>query len=204
VNTLGRNADLLGCCVMDRLIPQAATLIYVAVPQRGPEMPPSVQRLIAVAAADERSTLEAFLDFYRDAVKRKVLGVSENDARRRLVPSATTLGGLVKHLYWVEMNWFQRILVQVPNSELPPVAWDATFRVEPEDTVDVLIADYDRQCELSRQAAAQYELTDTAPSPDLGEVSLRWIYIHMIDETARHAGHADILREQLDGTVGYW
>lgn len=165
-----------------------------------------MQQVIAAAVANERSTLEAFLDFYRDAVKRKVRGVSDIDARRRLVPSATTLGGLVKHLYWVEMNWFQRTLAQVPDSELPPVAWDhpdATFRMEQEDTVNGLIVDYDRQCELSKQIAAQHELTDTAPHAQLGEVSLRWIYIHMIEETARHAGHADILREQLDGAVGY-
>lgn len=181
-------------------------IVYVAMPQRGPEVPTPAQQVIAAAVADERSTLEAFLDFYRDAVKRKARGISEHDARRRLVPSATTLGGLIKHLYWVEMNWFQRTLAQVPDSELRPVAWDnpdATFPMEPEDTVDGLIVDYDRQCDLSRQITAQYELTDTAPHAELGEVSLRWIYIHMIDETARHAGHADILREQLDGAVGH-
>jgi hypothetical protein len=68
--------------------------------------------------------------------------------------------------------------------------------------VDGLIAQYDTQCNLSRQVAALYELADTAPHPKLGKVSLRWIYVHMIEETARHAGHADILREQIDGTVG--
>jgi hypothetical protein len=79
---------------------------------------------------------------------------------------------------------------------------NATFRIELGDTVEGLIADYDRQCELSRQVAAQHQLADTAPHPHLGKVSLRWIYVHMIDETARHAGHADILREQIDGTAG--
>ncbi|MGH3813019.1 MAG: DinB family protein [Pseudonocardiaceae bacterium] len=173
--------------------------------QPDPESPQTVQRVIAVAVAEERPTLEAFLDYYRDTVKRKVWGVSEEDARRRLVPSATTLGGIVKHLRWVELNWFQRILAQIPDSVLPPVSWDdpdAGFRMEFEETVEQLIVDYDRQCELSRQIAAQHELADTSPHRELGEVSLRWIYIHMIDETARHAGHADILREQIDGTTG--
>jgi hypothetical protein len=96
-------------------------------------------------------------------------------------------------------------LAQIPDSALPSIAWDdpnATFRIEPEDTVEGLIADYDRQCELSRQIAAHNDLADTAPHPKLGKVSLRWIYVHMIEETARHAGHADVLREQIDGTVG--
>jgi hypothetical protein len=164
-----------------------------------------MQRVIAAAVAEERPTLEAFLDDYRNAVTRKVRGVSEEDVRRRLVPSTTTLGGIVTHLRWVELYWFQRTLAQIPDSELPPIPWDdpnATFRIEPEDTVEGLIADYDRQCELSRQIAAHHDLADTAPHPKLGEVSLRWIYVHMIDETARHAGHADILREQIDGTAG--
>lgn len=173
--------------------------------QPDPESPQTVQRVIAAAVAEERPTLEAFLDYYRDTVKRKVWGVSEEDARRRLVPSATTLGGIVKHLRWVELNWFQRILAQLPDSVLPPVSWDdpdAGFRMEPGETVEQLIVDYDRQCELSRQIAAQHELAGTSPHRELGEVSLRWIYVHMIDETARHAGHADILREQIDGTTG--
>jgi hypothetical protein len=96
-------------------------------------------------------------------------------------------------------------LAQIPDSALPSIAWDdpnATFRIEPEDTVEGLIADYDRQCELSRQIAAHNDLADTAPHHKLGKVSLRWIYVHMIEETARHAGHADVLREQIDGTVG--
>lgn len=107
--------------------------------QPDPESPQTVQRVIAVAVAEERPTLEAFLDYYRDTVKRKVWGVSEEDARRRLVPSATTLGGIVKHLRWVELNWFQRILAQIPDSVLPPVSWDdpdAGFRMEFGETVE--------------------------------------------------------------------
>jgi hypothetical protein len=160
----------------------------------------------AAAIADERTTLDVFLDYYREAVKAKVRGVSEEDARRELVPSATTLAGLIKHLCRVEVSWFQHRLAQIPSGDLPVLRWidepDGDFRVAPNETVETLIAQYDEQCALSRQTAAKYQLTDVVPHPYLGEVSLRWIYVHMIEETARHAGHADILREQIDGTTG--
>jgi hypothetical protein len=93
-----------------------------------------MQRVIAAAVAVQRPMLEAFLDDYRDAVTRKVRGVSEEEARRRLVPGATTLGGIVRHLRWVELNWFQRTLAQIPDSEPPPIPCDdpnTTFRIEP-------------------------------------------------------------------------
>jgi hypothetical protein len=70
------------------------------------------------------------------------------------------------------------------------------------ETVESLIVAYNAQCELSRETAARFGLDDVVPHPYLGEVSLRWILVHMIEETARHAGHADILREQIDGTTG--
>jgi uncharacterized damage-inducible protein DinB len=159
------------------------------------------------ATADERVMLEAFLDLYREAIKRKVTGVSEEDATRRLVPSATSLGGIVKHLCWVELNWFQRVLAGRPAEDLPRVPWsdedpDADFRLEPGETLEQVIADYDQECARSRELAARHSLDDTGTHRRLGQVSLRWIYVHMIEETARHAGHADILREQIDGTTG--
>jgi hypothetical protein len=159
------------------------------------------------AVADERTTLEVFLDYYREAVKAKVRGVSEEDARRRLVPSATTLAGLIKHLCRVEVSWFQHRLAQIPSEDLPVLRWidddpDGDFQIASDETVDTLIARYNEQCALSRQTAARFKLDEVVPHPFLGEVSLRWIYVHMIEETARHAGHADILREQLDGTTG--
>ncbi|MEA2497747.1 MAG: hypothetical protein QOH26_152 [Actinomycetota bacterium] len=162
----------------------------------------------AVAAvADERTTLEAFLDFYREAVKAKVRGLSEEDARRRLVPSETTLAGLIKHLCRVELSWFQNRLARIPLEDLPALLkWiddpEGDFRVGPDETVETLITLYDEQCALSRQTAAKFELDEVVPHPVLGKVSLRWIYVHMIEETARHAGHADILREQIDGATG--
>jgi hypothetical protein len=171
------------------------------------QAPDAEAAVTATATGDERSALEAFLEYYRDTVKRKVAGLSDEQARRRLVPSMTTLGGLIKHLRWVEMNWFQRVLASVPATELPPVPWndddpDADFRVGEDETLAGLIEQYDAQCALSRSVAATRDLEDAGAHAELGAVSLRWIYLHMIEETSRHAGHADILRELVDGTVG--
>jgi hypothetical protein len=159
------------------------------------------------AVADERTTLETFLDHYRAVVVAKARGVSEEDARRRLVPSATTLAGLLKHLQRVEASWFLHRLDQQPEAAVPQLAWlgdepDGDFQLRPDDTVASLVTAYEAQCERSRETAARYHLDQVVPHPHLGAVSLRWIYVHMIDETARHAGHADILRELLDGSTG--
>ncbi len=161
-----------------------------------------------VATAGERSALESFLDHYRAVMCDKVRGTSDDDARRRLVPSLTTLAGLLKHLSRVEAAWFQRRLAQRPTDEIPVLKEleggdpDADFIVLPDDTVAVLIDEYEQQCAVSRAIAVRFELDDVVPHPRLGEISLRWIYLHMIEETARHVGHADILREQIDGAVG--
>lgn len=159
------------------------------------------------AVADERTTLETFLDYYREAVKNKVRGVSEDDARRQLVPSATTLAGLIKHLSRVEASWFQHRLAQMDLEDVPLLqGWrddpERDFRIDPSETVPGLVALYDDQCALSREIGASFDLDDIVPHPALGRVSARWIYVHMIEETARHAGHADILREQIDGATG--
>ncbi len=168
--------------------------------------PPSdaVDRAIT---APERVQLEAFLDYYRLVVAAKLEGVSEADARRRLVPSATTLGGIVKHLRWVEQSWFLERFAGRPADRLPPPPYtdadpDADFRLEDDETVAGVLADYRASCASSREAAAGHDLEETFSSPRRGQVSLRWLYLHMIEETARHAGHADILREQIDGGTG--
>jgi hypothetical protein len=174
-------------------------------PATQPDQPLDAPILATTAA--ERVVLEAFLDYLRDAVVRKVRGVSEEDARRRLVGSATTLGGVAKHLRWVEMNWFQRVLDRRPDEELPAVPWtdedpDADFRLEPTESVEQVLADYQAACGASRETAARYGIDDVVPHRRLGNVSLRWIYAHMVEETGRHAGHVDILRELIDGATG--
>ncbi|GIG91580.1 DinB family protein [Plantactinospora endophytica] len=155
-----------------------------------------------VATAGERAVWEAFLDCQRRELTEKIAGVSDEDARRRLVPSLTTLGGLLKHLSVVERSWFQRRLAQREPAEI--AGWvdggDPSWTLGPDDTVESLLAEYSEACAESRRVAAELALDYSVPHPRLGQVSLRWIYAHMIEETARHAGHADILREQLDDT----
>ncbi|MGP4111370.1 DinB family protein [Streptomyces sp. 4N509B] len=152
----------------------------------------------------EREVLEAYLDLHRGIVVRKVSGLSDADARRRLVASATTPAGIVKHLTGVERAWFQRELARRPVEEIPrPVGGQAdSWEVGEEERVAELVATYERACEESRRVAAGFALDDEVPHPWLGRVSLRWIYAWVFAETARHAGHADILREQLDGATG--
>lgn len=145
--------------------------------------------------ADERTILEAFLDEQRAELVRKVRGVGEEDARARLVASATTLAGLVKHLCVLSLD-------EVPRHRWPwpfDAGPDAGFWPAACDTLEALIAEYEHACERSRERASLFALDHVVPNHHHERVSLRWIYAHMIEETARHAGHADILREQLDG-----
>ncbi|HET9876049.1 MAG TPA: DinB family protein [Mycobacterium sp.] len=155
------------------------------------------------ATGGERETLESFLDDYRDVVVRKVSGLSDADARRRLVSSQTTVGGLVKHLRWAEYGWFDQLLQQRAddNRRQHERSWE--FEFLPDESLATLVTEYQRQCEQSRRIAAQYPLDHVVAHRRLGQVSLRWMYVHMIEETARHAGHLDILREQLDGATGF-
>jgi len=157
-----------------------------------------------VSTGSERPVLEAFLDFHRQVLVSKLDGISESEARRRRVPSKTTLGGLIKHMIGVERGWFQEVLGERNPEDIGPnvgggeESWDLAEN----ETVSSLIKEYEQTCERSRQTAARFALDDAVPEPDMGQVSLRWIYVHMIEETARHVGHADILREQTDGAAG--
>ncbi|MER7246526.1 DinB family protein [Kribbella sp. NPDC000426] len=157
-----------------------------------------------VRTAGEREVLEAFLDSHRQVTVDKLRGLSEADARRRLVPSETTPIGLVKHLTGVERNWFQHIVAGHPRDEIPgesrggPDSW----QVSDGETVAAVIAAFEQACAESRRITADLPPDHQVPHPAGGQVTLRWIYLHLLREHARHNGHADILREQLDGTTG--
>lgn len=160
--------------------------------------------LVQVRTDSERAVLESFLDFHRGVALRKLRGLSETDAARHLVPSTTTVAGLVKHLTLVERNWFSALLDPRDGEVVLATAESAlaSFTLTDEDTVERLATAYEAECARSRAVAARYDLDYVVPQPQLGEVSLRWILVHMIQETARHAGHADILRELTDGSTG--
>ena len=152
-----------------------------------------------VSTASERDVLEAFLDAYREELTDALRGLSEEQARRRLVPSLTTLIGLVKHAAAVERNWFFHTLDQLPREQIAgnSTGDDASWEVDATETIADVVAEYEDVCRQSKRLAAKFELDDTVPHPRLGMVSLRYIHVHMIRELARHCGHADILREQL-------
>jgi hypothetical protein len=157
-----------------------------------------------VTAAGERELLEGFLEYHRRVVGEKLSGLSEEDARRRLVPSLTTPIGLVKHAAAVERNWFQHQLAGRPRDQIAGNSRgdDASFEVAADETVAGVVAEYEESCAQARQIAAGFTLDHTVPHERLERVSLRWIYVHIIREHARHIGHADILREQIDGATG--
>ena len=157
-----------------------------------------------VVAAAERETLEWFLEYHRRALSGKLRGLSEEDARRRVVPSLTTLLGLVSHAAAVERNWFQHYLGGKPREEIPGNARgdDPSWDVGADKTIGDVIAEFESACAASRQIAAGFALDQTVPHDELGQVSLRFIYVSIFGEYARHAGHADIIREQIDGAIG--
>lgn len=147
-------------------------------------------------APDEKSTLVGFLDYLRDAMAEKVAGVPEPEVRTAGVPSGTSLLGLLKHLTAVERFCFL---------EEPITAMPRTFRPTRGETVEGLLAEYrEAIAQANRVVDTWTDLTQPAPRPPGRALapSMRWVLVHMIEETGRHTGHADILREQIDGSTG--
>ncbi|MCW2749357.1 MAG: DinB family protein [Aeromicrobium sp.] len=151
----------------------------------------------------ERESLIGFLDFQRETVIWKSTGLSDADATRSLVPSPTTVSGLIQHLTDVERSWFRTDMEgEVGVAERRTTEdRDGAFRVAADVSLDDLIADYRAACDESRAVVARHELDDRCALHD-HRYTLRWIMLHLIEETARHAGHIDILRELLDGATG--
>lgn len=143
----------------------------------------------------ERDVLVGFLDYLRDAIVAKAEGVPEDQSRVPGVPSGTNLLGLVKHLTYVERHWLLGHDV---------TDWKATFHAAPSDTIETILAAYRKTtAEANKEIASWDDLT--APGPRQAKRSApsrRWTLAHLIEETARHAGHADILRELIDGATG--
>lgn len=155
-------------------------------------------------AASERVMTEAFLDWHRDTLLCKLGGLTDEQLRWKHQPSGLTLLGLVKHLAMVEIFWFQiRFAGDPPPGVTTPIDWDAHWRIEPDDTTQAILDRYNSVVARSRAITAAASLDDTA-ADDTGRegLTLRWILLHMIEETARHNGHADLIREAIDGETG--
>jgi len=154
----------------------------------------------------ERAMLEAWLEFHRTTLLLKCDGL--DDAQRKARPVATSnlsLHGLVRHMAEVERNWFSRVLSE---SGATPIWYDPDVEdseMVPLDHADWAadLAAWEAECAHSRQAAAERGLDDSGRRRNGDVVTLRWIYVHMIEEYARHNGHADLIRELIDGAVGW-
>ena len=154
---------------------------------------------------DLREQLDGFLDFLRATVVLKATGLTDEQARRALVPSElTTVAGLVAHLTYVESYWFGVVLDGRPDAWRERFAedQDAEFRTALDVPLPRLIAGYEAECGRSREVAARLGLATTGTTAKGRPVNLSWVLIHMIEETGRHAGHLDLLRELLDGSTG--
>ena len=157
--------------------------------------------------ADERAGAESWLDFYRTTLAMKCDGLTEEQLRTASVPpSPLTLLGLVQHMAGVERNWFRRVLTgeDVPALHGPQADSDGRdegFGLRDDLSFETARATWQDEIAHARANCATRLLDDTSPFMG-GEVTLRWIYTHMIAEYARHNGHADLIRERVDGSTG--
>jgi hypothetical protein len=155
-----------------------------------------------VYAENERAGLNEFLDLQREALIEKLQGVSDEDARRTPTVSSLSLLSLVKHSAIWERRWFQVVVAGRRFSGEWPEAQpldENGFRITHEDTIETVVAYYREQIVASREVLKTVDLNAPCARSEMAG-NLRWVAVHMIEETARHAGHADIIRETIDSS----
>jgi hypothetical protein len=165
------------------------------------------ERTIPPQVADERTSLAAYLDLHRDTLALKCAGLTDAELRTRAVPpSILSLLGLVRHMTEVERGWFAN---RIAHRNLPPVYYSEPDNPDGDfldlDSADVatVFAAWREACAESRDIVARAESLEVlGKRGDGSDVSLRWIMMHMLEEYARHNGHADLLRERIDGATG--
>ena len=172
------------------------------------EYPGPVERPDPPYVAAERPMLEAWLDFHRMTLRWKCAGLTGAQlATRSVPPSNLSLLGLLRHLAEVERGWFRETMageavLELYSSEENP---DGDLDDLEPAQVDAALATYDAEVAAARAVAASYDSLDAIGAVKrhgVQDVSLRWIFMHMIEEYARHNGHADLLREAIDGMTG--
>ena len=152
----------------------------------------------AVIDSPLKIQFETFIDQHRAQLRECMAGLTEEQARRSLVVSRTTLLGLVKHVTLVEKVWFDEAVTGRSRAEIGILDTpDESFVLTDEDTIESVRHGYQKACEASRQATASLALDDLVHGNRRGPLPLRWVYMHVLRETAQHCGHADILREQI-------
>jgi hypothetical protein len=145
-----------------------------------------------------RAQFEAFLDDHRNMLANCLNGLTEEQARRSLVSSRTTLLGLVKHAAFVEKVWFDEAVTCRSRAEIGiPAGPDESFILTDQDTIASVQQAHREACEAARQATSSLALDDELHGNRRGPLPLHWVYLHVLRELAQHCGHADILREQI-------
>ncbi|MDF3300633.1 DinB family protein [Streptomyces tropicalis] len=169
-----------------------------------------VMHVRAEAPGDERGALLAFIAEQRGGVRRAVLGLTEEQARSRPSASELTLAGLVKHCAEVEQAWLARARQEPPAVQRTQANWHECFRLVGDETLAGQLAHWEKiAAETEAYVRSVPSLDDTFPLPNDPwfppdeQVSVRWLCLHLIRETARHAGHADVIRESLDGKTAF-
>ncbi|QXC62441.1 DUF664 domain-containing protein [Aquihabitans sp. G128] len=155
----------------------------------------------------ERAMLEAMLDWYRAGVVAKVADASHHVATATPLRSSSSIAGLVKHLALVEDSWWAEDFAGLPEADwYAGVDWDADrdweFHTVDDEPLALQVERYEAACQRGREIAAGRDLDEIGADTSRREFSLRFVYLHLIEETARHLGHLDVLRELLDGTTG--
>ncbi|MQS34145.1 DinB family protein [Streptomyces katsurahamanus] len=168
-----------------------------------------VTHVPAEAHGDERGALLSFVEAQRGALRRSVLGLTEEQAGSLPSASELSLSGLLKHVAETELNWL-RLAQRMPNERArTQETWADSFRLVDGETVAETLEFWDSVVrETERFVHALPSLNDTFPLPEApwfpkGEVSMRWLLLHLLEETGRHAGHADVIRESLDGKTAF-
>ncbi len=165
-------------------------------------MPMNVPRV-----TDERQALLAFLAQQRDALRNAAYGLTDDQARTTTTASALSVGGLVKHVAGAESGWIDRVLRSDQADPTDYEGYLASFRMEPDETLAALLDLYDGVA--ARTESVVGGIADLGEAVPLAkgvpwfpeDASVRWVLLHLVEETARHAGHADIIRESLDGAT---
>ena len=186
----------------------ASSVSLMTEPASEPEFPPAEGRQDPPFVADERTMLDAWLDFHRATLLAKCEGLDDGQLRTRSAPpSSLSLLGLVRHMSEVERSWFRRTLT---GEEVAPLYYsddneDGDFDDVGDADAAVDFAAFRAEVDASRAVAKRHSDLDAIAAQKrrgVHDVSLRWIYVHMIEEYARHNGHADLLRERIDGATG--
>ena len=157
---------------------------------------------------DEKALLLAYINQQRDGIRNAAYGLTEEQIRLAPTVSSLTIGGLIKHVTATERGWIADVLQQPTGQDVE--SYGADFQVGPDDTLAELLADLDRAAAETEAALADLDLSHPVPVPDepwfpddVDAWTVRWVLVHLVEEIARHAGHADILRESIDGATMY-